>query len=486
MKKSTATLRGVASVMALLMPISATAAKLTFKYDGMINKALGISTTAKGSVSEENIYWKNDYGYDANALVNVNYDAAATNIEIAEEGITLLRNENNALPLVEGSKITVFGNAAVNSNIFSESKASYLPTATLLSSLEQQFGADNINETLCNDVYSQMEKTDISNVVEADAATIASKAGSWSNYGDVALVVLGRTGSEGNDLYQYSASDTYEDGSPRRMLDLSTNEEAMMKYLQEQKAAGAFKKIVVIIASEFPMELGFLSEYDVDAALLTGTCGAFGCTAIAEILAGQVNPSGHVVDTYAANSVSAPAVLYAGQEGTREWTNPDVVNAYVKQQADIADDQMDFYSIYAEGIYVGYKYYETRYEDAVMGTGNAGGAAGATEGDTWNYSDEMVYPFGYGLSYTTFDQSLDSVDYDADSDSYNISVTVTNKGNVAGKSVVEVYAQTPYGDYEKTNRIEKAAVDLVGYAKTSLLDAGFSETVTVNPRQPPY
>ena len=223
----------------------------------------------------------------------------------------------------------------------------------------------------------------------------------------------------------------------------------MMQYLQQQKEAGAFKKIVVIVASEFPMELGFLSEYDVDAALLTGTCGAFGCTAIAEILAGTVNPSGHVVDTYAANSVSAPAVLYAGQEGTREWTNADEVNAYVQKEADIANDQIDFYNIYAEGIYVGYKYYETRYEDTVMGTGNANGAAGATEGETWNYSDEMVYPFGYGLSYTTFDQTLDSVEYDEASNSYNVKVTVTNSGSTAGKSVVEVYAQTPYGDYEK-------------------------------------
>lgn len=480
MKKSTAALRGTASILALLMPISATAANLTFKYDSIINKSLGISTTAKAAASEENIYWKNDYGYDANALVDVNYDAAAANIEIAEEGITLLRNENNALPLAEGSKITVFGNAAINSNIFTESRASYLTTSTLLSSLEQQFGAANINETLCNDVYSQLGKTDISNVVEADVATISSKASSWSNYGDVALVVLGRTGSEGNDLYQYSASDTYEDGSPRRMLDLSTNEAAMMQYLQQQKEAGAFKKIVVIVASEFPMELGFLSEYDVDAALLTGTCGAFGCTAIAEILAGTVNPSGHVVDTYAANSVSAPAVLYAGQEGTREWTNADEVNAYVQKEADIANDQIDFYNIYAEGIYVGYKYYETRYEDTVMGTGNANGAAGATEGETWNYSDEMVYPFGYGLSYTTFDQTLDSVEYDEASNSYNVKVTVTNSGSTAGKSVVEVYAQTPYGDYEKTNRVEKAAVNLMGYGKTSLLDSGASETVTVN------
>ncbi len=128
---------------------------------------------------------------------------------------------------------------------------------------------------------------------------------------------------------------------------------------------------------------------------------------------------------------------------------------------------------------MGYKYYETRYEDIIMGNGNAASAVGATTGDSWNYSDEMVYPFGYGLSYTDFTQTLDGVTYDADTDTYTVKVTVTNNGSVAGKDVVEVYAQTPYGDYEKKNLVEKASVDLVGYEKTDVIEPGASQTVEV-------
>ena len=126
------------------------------------------------------------------------------------------------------------------------------------------------------------------------------------------------------------------------------------------------------------------------------------------------------------------------------------------------------YVSYKEGIYVGYRYYETRYEDKVLGQGNAG---------DYNYDDAVMYPFGYGLSYTTFDWS----DYNTswDGDTCTVTVKVTNTGSVAGKDVVEVYAQSPYTDYDKTNKVEKAAVELVGYAKTSELAPGASETVKI-------
>lgn len=141
-----------------------------------------------------------------------------------------------------------------------------------------------------------------------------------------------------------------------------------------------------------------------------------------------------------------------------------------------------FYKQYAnpESEHVGYKYYETRYEDCILGQGNADGTAGtyASTG-AWNYNEEVSYPFGYGLSYTTFDQTLDGVTYNSDTDNYEVKVTVTNNGTVSGKSVVQVYAQTPYGDYEKQNAVEKASVQLAGFAKTGELAPGASETVTV-------
>ncbi|WP_279072355.1 glycoside hydrolase family 3 C-terminal domain-containing protein, partial [Gemmiger formicilis] len=202
-------------------------------------------------------------------------------------------------------------------------------------------------------------------------------------------------------------------------------------------------------------ELGFLEEYGVDACLLTGMTGSYGCTAIADVLAGEVNPSGKTVNTYASSSISAPSVVNGGVEGVMTWGNADELNEYDQING---DENIDYYIIYSEGIYVGYKYYETRYEDTVMGTGSADGTAGTfNSANGWNYAEEMCYPFGYGLSYTTFEQTLDSVTYDEAEDTYTVAVTVTNTGDVAGKDVVQVYAQTPYGDYERENLVEKSA-----------------------------
>ena len=161
-----------------------------------------------------------------------------------------------------------------------------------------------------------------------------------------------------------------------------------------------------------------------------------------------------------------------------DWTNKDWLLANATDN-DGNGTNILHYTIYAEGIYIGYKYYETRYEDTVMGTGNADGAAGASVGNAWAYSNEVVYPFGYGLSYTTFDQTLEGVTFDADSDMYQVSVRVKNTGSVAGKSVVEVYAQTPYGSYEQENQVEKASIQLVGFEKTAMLQPGEEATVTV-------
>ncbi len=171
-------------------------------------------------------------------------------------------------------------------------------------------------------------------------------------------------------------------------------------------------------------------------------------------------------------------MLYTA-ENNYSWTNSDEVNAAVTTANDSNGANIDNYLLYLEGIYVGYKYYETRYEDTVMGNGRADSAAGSTSGSKWNYADEMCCTFGYGLSYSTFEQTLDSVSYDADTDSYMVTVTVTNTGDTAGKDVVEVYAQTPYGDYERENLVEKSAISLVAYGKTEELEAGASQTLDI-------
>lgn len=480
MAKKAASFRALSALMALLFLFCASATTVCFDNAGWFNNALNIETTVSlGSDGEYAVYWPNDYGYDNTALIEVYNDAVDVNVEIAREGVVLMKNENNALPLAGGARVTIFGNGAVNSRIYQARSANEIPYASFVGAMQDELGADNVNTVLCTDVYTGLGTTGISSVVEADIDSVTAYASTWqSDYNDAAVVVLCRNGSEGNDVYQYSSTDTYADGSPRRMLDLSTNETALMEYLQSQKQAGVFGSIVVVLASEFAMELGFLDDYDVDACLLIGNAGSYGCTALAEVISGAVNPSGRTVDTYAASSISAPAVTYAGVEGVMTWGNADELNEYDTINNDM---NIDYYIIYAEGVYVGYKYYETRYEDCVMNLGGAAGSAGVFKSeDGWNYADEMCYTFGHGLSYTSFEQTLDSTEYNAETDEYVLTVTVKNTGSVAGKDVVEVYAQTPYGDYERQNLVEKPAVSLAGFEKTGLLQPGESETVTVS------
>ncbi|MCD7761094.1 MAG: glycoside hydrolase family 3 C-terminal domain-containing protein, partial [Clostridiales bacterium] len=482
MKKKSFLFRGLTAVLALVMLICMSLTALTLGNTTWINSNLNISTTETLSSGDDDtytVYWENEYGYDSTALMEVYYDAADANVEIAEEGMTLLKNDNSALPLAEGSRITLFGNASVNSSIYNSNCPDYIPYVDYVSAMQTQFGEDNVNTVLCENVYPELGSTGTSSVVEAELSAVTAYEDTWQDdYNDAAIVVLARNGSEGNDVYQYSAEDTYEDGSARRMMDLSTEEEDLIAYLSEQKTAGVFDCIIVVIATEFELELGFLEEYDVDACLLAGSTGSYGCTAIAEALAGEINPSGKTVDTYASSSISAPSVVNAGVEGTMTWSNADELNAYDEING---DSNIDYYIIYGEGIYVGYKYYETRYEDTVMGTGNADGDAGTFNStDGWSYEEEMCYPFGYGLSYTTFEQTLDSVTFDEESQTYLVTVTVTNTGDVAGKDVVEVYAQTPYGDYEKENLVEKSAIQLVSYAKTDSLEPGESQTLEIS------
>ncbi|MBD5133475.1 MAG: beta-glucosidase [Clostridiales bacterium] len=482
MKRKTAIFRGLAAVMAFLLFITVSGSNLMFTYAGVINSMLNVSTSqviTSGNASDL-FYYDTRYGTDITnkqAALRLEMDAARENISQVEEGTVLLRNENAALPLAQGSRVTVFGNGIYNSlgtgNALGNSgNTSFeaIPPVTFCGALQDALGEDNVNLVLPREVYANLGSTSNVEIVEAPVEDVKAHESSWQgDYNDAALVMFSRTGSEGND----SAIMTAEG---RHYLELSQNEEALMAYLRDQKAAGILGKIIALINTDQLMELDWLEQYSVDACLLVGSPGPVGFTGTANLLVGKVSPSGHLVDTYAANSLSAPSMTYAA-DNTPQFANADWV---IANSADNNNNGINIinYLVYAEGIYVGYKYYETRYEDVVMGVGNAASAAGSSSGG-WSYTDEVVYPFGYGLSYTTFDQELLDVAFDGSNDSYLVKVKATNTGSVAGKSVVEVYAQTPYGDYEKQNLVEKAAVNLVGFAKTSELAPGASETVTV-------
>ena len=227
------------------------------------------------------------------------------------------------------------------------------------------------------------------------------------------------------------------------------------------KADGTVQKIIVLINSANPLQVDFLknNEYAIDACLWIGDVGISGVNAVAEILAGNVTPSGSLVDTYCYDNFSSPAMANF------------VPTTYGGYTEGIIPANASTYMIYQEGIYVGYKYYETRYEDYVMGTGNAGNYA---------YRDDIAFPFGHGLSYTSFEYSNVNMVYNEATDQFEVTVTITNTGDTySGKETVQVYAQAPYTAYDVEHGVEKVSVALCGFAKTDILAPGTSETITV-------
>ncbi len=264
------------------------------------------------------------------------------------------------------------------------------------------------------------------------------------------------------------AVDEFKDG--KNVLSLTAEEQDMLKM-----AKSNFENVIVLINSTNALECDFIDneEYGIDAVLWIGYTGGWGLNGVADILVGNANPSGRLVDTYCYDNTTTPSMesIYGA-----DYTNYDPKDE--EHWYSVANGQLDgnhHYITYQEGIYVGYRYYETRYEDIVMGTANVG---------DYDYATTVAYPFGYGLSYTEFEYSDFKAEYNKDTDSFDVEVDVTNTGDVAGKEVVQVYFQSPYTEYDKENGIEKAAVELCGFDKTEVLEPGASETVKINvPRE---
>lgn len=474
---------GLASACSFLLTASILGMNCMMSYEGTVNGALGISTSRvvneDGADADETTYFESEYGeLNAENLQTLISDTYAESVTEQEEGSVLLKNEDNALPLSEDeTSVTLFGHSVVQPLYKSNSAGS--------SGYEGKYCIDlytalsdagfEINDTLYN-AYKESDTMRSSGVAafgqeatewslgEEDISFYTDKLRqSWEdNYNDVAIVMLSREGGEGAELYM-------DDEAGISQLALHQEEKDLLQMIKD---SGKFEKTIVLVNSGNAMELGWLDEYDVDACLWIGLPGQRGFEGVANILTGKANPSGRLTDTYAVNSLSAPAVVNGGYHN-QNWTNLD----YVLDNSDDLDSEVSWYTVQAEGIYIGYKYYETRYEDLILGQGNASTEKGSSTGKAWSYTDEVSYPFGYGLSYTTFDQTLDSVE--VTDDTVTVTVTVTNTGDVAGKSVVQVYAQTPYGDYEKENLVEKSAIQLVNFDKTDVLEPGESETVTI-------
>lgn len=283
--------------------------------------------------------------------------------------------------------------------------------------------------------------------------------------GNTAVMVVSRYGGENGDTNWY-----VKDALDNNYLDLYESEAEILTKLGELKKSGVVKKIVMLLNTGTAMAFKHIKDYDIDACMWVGYGGDTSFDAMAQLLSGKVNPSGHLADTYVYDVTSAPAA-----ENFGDFTFTE--SAGVPKHENYCHNNK--YVVYKEGIYVGYRYYETRYEDTVMNAGQAKSSAGVKAGSgDWSYNDEVIYPFGHGLSYTSFGYS--DFEVDKKGDVYEVSVTVTNTGAKAGRDAVQVYLQKPYTQYDRENKIEKSAVDLVGFAKTKILNPGEKEVVKVS------
>lgn len=286
---------------------------------------------------------------------------------------------------------------------------------------------------------------------------------SLHEYNDAAIVVVGRPSSENGD---YAVGGVYEGQGNTEPLELTTNEREIIRVATEN-----FDKVVVLVNCVNAIEIAELQNNDkIDAILWIAHPGSFGMLGVADVLVGNVSPSGGLPDTYAAKNLSAPAMANFGDY---KFTN---FNTDGSADTSVTRVNSHSYVVEAESIYVGYRYYETRYNDIVYGLGNADSKTGvfASQGN-WRYNEEVVYPFGFGLSYTTFTQELvgDPVISRAGHHfTMDFTVQVTNTGSVAGKSNIQLYAQAPYIQ----GGVEKSAIQLAAYDITGLLQPGQSET----------
>ncbi|WEV65859.1 glycoside hydrolase family 3 N-terminal domain-containing protein [Bifidobacterium sp. ESL0764] len=379
--------------------------------------------------------------------------------DIADEGTVLLKNDDHALPMKQGTKFSFF-----SANSKDGTTRAVLPigegaqSVTLQSSFQK--AGFKVNQKLWDFYQSKTGKkyglakgsvnfgdAEDFRINEAPLSVLRSQQGLLNSVkGTVPVYVLSRVAGEGRDMprsmYNHATSQA---DKGKTYLQPDSTELELLKYLNDN-----FGTVLLYVKSNAALQLDWLKQFPHIKAVLYSQNVT---NSLAQIVAGKVNPSGRTTDTFAADPLASPAAQNFGSYQYYDQNGKPTKYNYID---------------YAEGIYVGYKYYETRYEDKVLGQGDAG---------DYNYAKQVVYPFGYGLSYTTFNWSGFSVN--AAGQKFNATVTVKNTGSKAGKDAVELYAQAPYTQYDKDNGVEKASANLVGFAKTKVLQPGESQTVTV-------
>ena len=404
----------------------------------------------------------------------------AVSEEVEAEGMVLLKNSNGALPLNRGDSVSAVlqtaysfsygssGSGAIDASKYADLKTALENVGLKVNAALWDFYAANPSQQAVT--YSRKgDPVYKVNALAWDSYTDAARA-SIAETGGTAIVVIGRLGGEGADV-----STRKSDGYDGSYLSLTEEEILILGKLTEMKQNGQMDAIVVLINTAQPFETAFLDDgwtvevggmactVDVDACLWVGNVGMGGIDAVAKALVGDVNPSGRLTDTYVKDNFSSPAMA--------SWVLTNTAGTFSAKYENselLTSDAQKRYGVYTEGVYVGYRYYETRYEDKVLGRAGTG---------AYSYTETVSRPFGYGLSYTTFAYSDYRVVQTADG--WQVSVTVENTGDVPGKEVVQVYLQKPYTEYDQAMGVEKASVELAGFDKTALLAPGEKQTLTI-------
>lgn len=449
----------------------------TSMFSSLLDHYLG-GRPSETIVAEGSENWDTSY-YEAEYRGRTQANRAAQEVvaEVEGEGAVLLKNDNDALPLDTSKTVSLLGRYAADPVYGGAGSGTVDPNDCVTLYQGLQNAGFTINDTAydwISDNHANYAKADITMDSPSTASYYIGEV-PWSDYstdaqdsiaGTTGIVVIGRGGGEGGDLStdllgdlnsgtskNFTANDetaNYEDG--QHELELTTEEKGLIKAAKER-----CDKVVVLLNCSTTMEVGPLmsGEYSVDAILNIGSLGASGANGVGSILSGAVNPSGKTCDLWAADFTKDPTFA---NFGGKRYT--DVAGYYATNFNSTPAEGTAYFTEYKEGIYVGYRYYETA--DAEAAAGNYPG---------FDYDSAVVYPFGFGLSYTTFSETFDSVENDGAT--VTARVTVTNAGSVAGKQVAEIYYSAPY----TAGGVEKSAVVLGAFEKTKLLEPGESQTL---------
>lgn len=494
-RKQSRVFRGLASIFLAFTVIFDVTMSIAISWSSKVNELLGVSdSTFIKSTDAENYYYLSDYEDPADLI----QAEIALNTRLEAEGAVVLKG----VPAIEGSKVTLFGMRSLKMQ-YGGSMGSLVEASQTVSLADAltEYGFSVNPDMIAFYEEKEAEYSPVraagGNCVDGNEGTTINEvpvkeylvvsADTLSTYNDAAVIVLGRDAGEGSCLYPgeegISDPEEFSNSPTGNILSLSNDERALINFVKNQD----YEKIIVLLNSACAMEIEELKrDEDVDCIMWIGNPGCYGTYGIAALLNGSVLPSGHLTDTYAVNSALAPAMLDYG--------------AYVFENADEIENTTNnayrsrWYLVEEENIYIGYKYYETRYYDSVVGQGNASAALHgetADGGSVWDYDSEVSYSFGYGVEGSSFAEEITdvSIDWSGETDSA-VTIKVTNTGENAAKHVVQLYVSLPYTDYDRKCGVEKSAIQLVGYGKTGenkensfedvvLLEPGASEDVTI-------